>query len=117
MTTEYENFMKSQISKSTSDVKEESKIFKVDSSLSNKLDTILQKLENIEKHLGIETKTIYDDMKPAYSVKDTAIILGCTTQKVGQYIKYNMLESFRVGYKKMVRSESIKKLIKEHKTG
>lgn len=117
MTTEYEDFMKSQTSKSTSDVKEINKIFEVDKKLSNKLDTILQKLENIEKHLGIETKTIYDDMKPSYSVKDTAIILGCTPQKVRQYIKYNMLESFRVGYKKMVRSESIKKLIKEHKTG
>lgn len=117
MSNEYEDFMKSQTSKGTSDEKEINKIFEVDNKLSNKLDTILQKLENIEKHLGIETKTIYDDMKPAYSLKDTAIILGCTTQKVGQYIKYNMLESFKVGYKKMVRSESIKKLIKEHKTG
>jgi hypothetical protein len=52
MTTEYEDFMKSQTSKSTSDVKEINKIFEVDKKLSNKLDTILQKLENIEKHLG-----------------------------------------------------------------
>ena len=79
-----------------------------------KLDLILEKLENIEKHLGIYEKTIYDDMEPSYSIKDTATILGCSPQKVRQYIKYNMLESFRVGYKKMVRSESIKKLIKHH---
>ena len=45
-------------------------------------------------------KTIYDDMEPSYSIKDTATILGCSPQKVRQYIKYNMLESFRVGYKK-----------------
>jgi hypothetical protein len=71
MSNEYEDFLKSQTSKGTSDVKEINKIFEVDNKLSNKLDTILQKLENIEKHLGIETKTIYDDMKPAYSLKDT----------------------------------------------
>ena len=80
----------------------------------DKLDLILEKLENIEKHLGIYKKTIYDDMKPTYSIKDTATILGCTPHKVRQYIKYNMLETFRVGYKKMVSSESIKKLIKNN---
>lgn len=32
-----------------------------------KLDLILKKLENIEKHLGIYEKTIYDDMEPSYS--------------------------------------------------
>ena len=80
----------------------------------DKLDLILEKLENIEKHLGIYKKTIYDDMQPLYTIKDTATILGCTPYKVRQYIKYNMLESFRVGYKKMVRSESIKKLIQNN---
>ena len=79
----------------------------------DKLDFILEKLENIEKHLGIYKKTIYDDMQPSYTIKDTATILGCTPYKVRQYIKYNMLESFRVGYKKMVVSESIKKMIKD----
>lgn len=79
-----------------------------------KLDLILKKLENIEKHLGIYEKTIFDDMEPSYSIKDAATILGCSPQKVRQYIKYNMLESFKVGHKKMVRSESIKKLIKHH---
>ena len=82
--------------------------------LNKKIDLIFQKLENIENHLGIEDKTIYDNMEPSYSVKDTAIILGCTPHKVRQYIKYNMLESFRVGYKKMVVSKSIKKLIKNN---
>ena len=78
----------------------------------DKLDLILEKLENIEKQLGMYKKTIFDDMQPSYTIGDTASILGCTPHKVRQYIKYNMLESFRVGYKKMVVSESIKKLIK-----
>jgi len=82
--------------------------------LNKKIDLIFQKLENIEKHLGIEDKTIYDNMEPSYSIKDTAIILGCSPHKIREYIKYNMLESFRVGYKKMVVSESIKKLIKNN---
>ena len=89
----------------------------IENEISKKLDAIIQRLENIEDHLGIKTKTIYDDMQPSYSIKDTSIILGCTPHKVRQYIKYNMLDSFRVGYKKMVCSESIKKLINNHKTG
>ena len=81
----------------------------------DKLDLILEKLENIEKHLGIYKKTVYDDMQPSYTIKDTATILGCTPYKVRQYIKYNMLDSFKTGYKKMVCSKSIKKLIEVHK--
>jgi len=81
----------------------------------DKLDLILEKLENIEKHLGIYKKSIYDDMQPSYTIKDTATILGCTPHKVRQYIKYNMLDSFKTGYKKMVCSKSIKKLIEVHK--
>ena len=81
----------------------------------DKLNLILEKLENIEKHLGIYKKTIYDDMQPSYTIKDTATILGCTPYKVRQYIKYNMLDSFKTGYKKMVCSKSIKKLIEVHK--
>jgi hypothetical protein len=112
MSKDYEEFMSSQ--------KTKEKVTDIKTTEINKhgddkrLDLILKKLENIEKHLGIYTKTIYDDMKPAYSVKDAATILGCTPQKVRQYIKYNMLDSFRVGYKKMVRSESIKKLIQNN---
>ena len=79
----------------------------------DKLDLILEKLENIEKHLGIYKKTIYDDMQPSYTIKDTATILGCTPYKVRQYIKYNMLDSFKAGYKQMVCSKSIKKMIKD----
>ena len=81
--------------------------------IEDKLDLILARLENIEKHLGIYKKTIYDDMQPSYTIKDTATILGCTPYKVRQYIKYNMLDSFKAGYKQMVCSKSIKKMIKD----
>ena len=78
----------------------------------DKLDIILQKIEAIEKHLNIQSKTIYDDMTEAYSIKDTAKILGCSETKVRQYIKYEMLDSFKVGHKRMIKSKAIKKFIK-----
>ena len=78
----------------------------------DKLDLILQKLETIEKQLNIEPKTIYDNMEEAHSIKDSAKILGCSETKVRQYIKYEMLDSFKVGHKRMIKSESIKRLIK-----
>ena len=80
-----------------------------------KLDLILKKLEVIEKHLDIKPRTIYDEMSEAHSVKDTAKILGCTEVKVRQYIKWDMLKTFKVGKKPMVISSSIKKLIEENK--
>ena len=80
----------------------------------DKLDIILQKIEAIEKHLNIQSKTIYDDMAEAYSIKDTAKILGCSEIKVRQYIKYEMLDSFKVGHKRMIKSKAIKKLIKQN---
>ena len=80
----------------------------------DKLDLILQKLEKIEKQLNIEPKTIYDNMSETYSVKETSKILGCSEKKVRQYIEYEMLDSFRVGHKRMIKSESIKQLIKHN---
>ena len=77
----------------------------------DKLDIILQKLEAIEKHLNIQSKTIYDDMAESYSIKDTAKILGCSETKVRQYIKYEMLDSFKVGHKRMIKSKAIKEFI------
>ena len=80
----------------------------------DKLDIILQKLEAIEKHLNIKNKTIYDNMAEAYSIKDTSKILGCSEAKVRQYIKYEMLDTFKVGHKRMVKSKAIKKLIEQN---
>ena len=80
----------------------------------DRLDIILQKIEAIEKHLNIQSKTIYDDMAEAYSIKDTAKILGCSETKVRQYIKYEMLDSFKVGHKIMIKSKAIKRLIKQN---
>tara|TARA_B100002052_G_C15653972_1_gene494129 strand:+ start:398 stop:649 length:252 start_codon:yes stop_codon:yes gene_type:complete len=78
----------------------------------DRLDIILQKLEAIEKHLNIQTKTIYDDMAEAYSIKDTAKVLGCSEKQVRQYIKYEMLDSFKFGHRRMIKSKAIKKFIK-----
>tara|TARA_B100001248_G_C27381822_1_gene457356 strand:- start:1985 stop:2239 length:255 start_codon:yes stop_codon:yes gene_type:complete len=78
----------------------------------DKLDIVLQKLEAIEKHLNIKSKTIYDNMAESYSIKDTAKILGCSETKVRQYIKYEMLDSFKIGHRRMIKSKAIKKLIK-----
>ena len=83
--------------------------------MDEKLDLILKKLEVIEKHLDIKPRTIYDEMSEAHSVKDTAKILGCTEVRVRQYIKWDMLKTFKVGKKPMVISSSIKKLIEENK--
>ena len=80
----------------------------------DKLDLILQKLEAIEKKLNIEPKSIYDNMAEAHSVKETSKILGCSEKKVRQYIEYEMLDSFKVGYKRMIKSDSIKELIKHN---
>lgn len=77
----------------------------------DKLDIILEKIEAIEKHLNIQSKSIYGDMAEAYSIKDTAKILGCSETKVRQYIKYEMLDSFKVGHKRMIKSKAIKEFI------
>ena len=113
MSSEYEEFMNSQ-KKVSNDSIGTNKNKVSNSEIIRKLNLMLKKLEGIEEHLGIKTKTIYDDMKPAYSVKDTAAILGCSQHKVRQYIKYDMLETFKVGSKKMIDSKSIKKIIKEN---
>ena len=83
--------------------------------MDEKLDLILKKLEVIEKHLDIKPRTIYDKMSEAHPVKDTAKILGCTEVKVRQYIKWDMLKTFKVEKKPIVISSSIKKLIEENK--
>ena len=82
--------------------------------MEEKIELILKKLEAIEKHLNIKPRTIYDEMLEAHSVKDTAKILGCTEIKVRQYIKWDMLKTFKVGQKPMVISSSIKKLINDN---
>ena len=82
--------------------------------MEEKIDLILKKLKAIERHLDIKPRTIYDEMSEAHSIKDTAKILGCTEVKVRQYIKWDMLKTFKVGRKPMVISSSIKKLINDN---
>ncbi|MDC0529143.1 helix-turn-helix domain-containing protein [Gammaproteobacteria bacterium] len=113
MSSEYEEFMSSEKNKRKSSKTIKQGLAKDD--ISEKLNLILKKLEAIEENLGITSKTIYDDMKPTYSIKETAAILGCTSQKVRKYVEYNMLDSIKVGHKVMVESESIKKLVNDNK--
>lgn len=54
-------------------------------------------------------------MKPAYDIKDTAKILGCSVSKVRKYIEFNFLEKFKVGHKVMITTESIQRLIDHNK--
>jgi len=86
------------------------------SSIEEKLNEIFSRLDEIEKRVGIQPKTLSDYMDEAYSVKDASKILGCTMVKVRQYIKYNFLDTFRVGQKVMITSESLKRLIENNKT-
>ena len=86
------------------------------SSIEEKLNEIFSRLDEIEKRVGIQPKTLSDFMDEAYSVTDASKILGCTMVKVRQYIKYNFLDTFRVGQKVMITSESLKRLIENNKT-
>ena len=113
MSKDYEEFMSSQ--------KTKEKVTDIKTTKTNKhsdekkLDLILEKLEIIEKHLGIKTnpdsKTIYDDMEVGYSVKDTAKILGCSINKVRNLQNIGALTSYMLGRQKMITSDSIKNVI------
>ncbi len=77
----------------------------------DKLDEILSRVSKIEEYLGMKK----ENMKPAYDIKETAIILGCSKHKVRKYLEFNFLEKFKIGHKIMVTSESIKRLIEDNK--
>jgi spore coat polysaccharide biosynthesis predicted glycosyltransferase SpsG len=114
MSKDYEEFMSSQKTKEKiTDIKKTTKTNEYNDE--KKLDLILEKLENIEKHLGIKTnpdpKTIYDDMEVGYTVKDTAKILGCSINKVRNLQNISALTSYMLGRQKMITSESIKNVI------
>ena len=83
--------------------------------IEKKIDEIFSRLDEIEKKVGIQPKKLSDFMDEAYSVKDASKILGCTMEKVRQFIKYDFLDTFRVGRKIMITSESIKRLMENHK--
>ena len=83
--------------------------------MKKKIDEIFSRLDEIEKRVGIQPKKLSDFMDEAYSVKDASKILGCTMEKVRQFIKYDFLDTFRVGRKIMITSESIKRLMENHK--
>ena len=57
--------------------------------IEKKIDEIFSRLDEIEKRVGIQPKKLSDFMDEAYSVKDASKILGCTMEKVRQFIKYD----------------------------
>ena len=75
------------------------------------LNFILKKLEAIEAHLDIKPRSLYDNLKPALTVADAAELLGCNQTKVRQYVKWKMLDSFKVGHKIMIVTSSLRELI------
>jgi excisionase family DNA binding protein len=82
--------------------------------IEKKLDIILKKLETIESNLGIKPKSLFDNLKPTVTVGDAAKLMGCTQPKIRQYIKWNMLETFKVGGRRMIVSSSLVDLIKSN---
>ena len=83
-------------------------------SIEHKLDLILQRLEIIEINLGIKSKSLFDNLQPTLTVEDAAKLMGCTQPKIRQYIKWNMLETFKVGGRRMIISSSLTELIKSN---
>jgi hypothetical protein len=79
--------------------------------IEQKLDLILKKLEAIEAHLDIKPRSLYDNLKPTLTVADAAEFLGCNQNKVRQYVKWKMLDSFKVGHKIMIVTSSLQELI------
>ena len=45
------------------------------------------------------------------TVADAAELLGCNQTKVRQYVKWKMLDSFKVGHKIMIVTSSLRELI------
>ena len=75
------------------------------------LKAILQRINVIEKHLDIKPKSLFDNLQPTVTVADAAKLMGCNTPKIRQYIKWNMLETFKVGSRRMIISSSLRELI------
>ena len=78
------------------------------------LKAILQRIDVIEKHLDIKPKSLFDNLQPTVTVEDAAKLMGCTQPKIRQYIKWNMLETFKVGGRRMIVSSSLTELIKSN---
>ena len=77
--------------------------------IENKLDEIFSRLDEIEKRIGIHPKKLSDFLEDSYSIKDASKVLGCSMTKVRQFIKYEFLDTFKVGQKIMITAESLKK--------
>ena len=84
------------------------------SNIEKKLDEIFLRLDEIEKRIGIQPKKLSDFLEDSYSIKDASKVLGCSMTKVRQFIKYDFLDTFKVGQKIMITSESLKRLMQNN---
>ncbi len=84
------------------------------SEIEEMLKAILKKIDAIEKHLDIKPKSLFDNLQPTVTVGDAAKLMGCTQPKIRQYIKWNILETFKVGGRRMIVSSSLVDLIKSN---
>jgi hypothetical protein len=46
--------------------------------IESKLDLILKRLDIIEMNLGIQPKSLFDNLQPTVTVADAAKLMGCT---------------------------------------
>jgi len=83
-------------------------------SIEQKLDQILSRLDEVEKMVGIQPRKLSDFIEGSYSIKDASKLLGCSMEKVRKYIKFNFLDTFKIGRKIMITSESLKRLMENH---
>jgi len=58
--------------------------------------------------------SIEKKLEDTYSSKDASKVLGCSMTKVRQFIKYDFLDTFKVGQKIMITSESLKRLMENN---
>ena len=87
------------------------------SSIEEKLNEIFSRLDEIEKRVGIQPKNVIRfSWKKHTLLRMHQKFLVAAMVKVRQYIKYNFLDTFRVGQKVMITSESLKRLIENNKT-
>ena len=82
--------------------------------IEKKLDEIFSRLDEIEKKVGVQPKKLSDFLEESYSIKDASKVLGCSITKVRQFIKYEFLDTFKIGQKIIITSESLKRLMKNN---
>ena len=71
--------------------------------------TNLSLVPEIAAYKGMNFKSLIN-----WIIKDASKVLGCSMTKVRQFIKYEFLDTFKIGQKIMITSESLKRLIENN---